>query len=129
MSEIIRTPNIRDIDAAVRMYYEKFELSSRDIQEIFDIKSSATVSKLKYIARQAMSKYPGRKPWDEHCVPTDIVYEAWGLKIADLERRRKTLIRLGYIQDRKTVTAEPEEAQGEQASFSEVTPSEVTANV
>lgn len=93
MADVIRRPNIRDIDAAVRLYYEKFELSSKDIRAIFDAKSTATVSRLKNIVREEMSK-TGRLPWDSHNVPTDIAYRVWGLEIGDLERRRAKLMKL-----------------------------------
>ena len=123
MADVVRTPNVRDIDAAVRLYYEKFELSSKDIQEIFEAKSSATVSTLKKIAREEMSKRPGRKPWDDSCVPTDIAYDAWGLKIADLERRRRHLIMLGVIREPNVDSEGAAEEQSAAAS------SEVSANV
>ncbi len=93
MADNIRRPNVKNIDAAVRFYYETFELSSKDIQEIFDAKSSATVAKLKQIVRDEMVK-TGRLPWNTHNVPTDIAFKVWGLDIADLERRRAKLIKL-----------------------------------
>ncbi len=95
------TPNVRDIDAAVRLYYEKFELSSKDIGELFGVKSSATVAKLKRQAREEMARHPERKSWDESQVPTDIAYKAWGLDISDLERRRAKLIKLGFIVEKE----------------------------
>jgi hypothetical protein len=98
MSEAIRRPNVKNIDAAVRLYYEKFELGSKDIREIFDAKSSVTVTNLKKIAREKMAE-KDRMPYDKYCVPTDIAYEAWGLDIADLERRRAKLIKLGAVQE------------------------------
>lgn len=99
----VRCPNIKNIDAAVRLYYEKFELSSKDIRLIFDTKSTATESKLKNMVREEMAK-EGRLPWDSHNVPTDIAFKAWGLEIADLERRRAKLVKLGLIQEKqKTV--------------------------
>ena len=101
MTDNIKRPNVRNIDAAVRLYYEKFELSGADIQVIFGAKSSSTVSKLKKIVREEMVKV-GRLPYDPHNVPTDIAFAAWGLDIADLERRRAKLIKLGAVQEVKT---------------------------
>lgn len=93
MADNIRRPNVKNIDAAVRLYYETFELSSKDIQEIFDAKSSATVARLKNMVRDEMVK-TGRLPWNVHNVPTELAFEVWGLDIADLERRRTKLIKL-----------------------------------
>ena len=93
MTNCVKRPNIKDIDAAVRLYYEKFELSGADIQAIFGAKSTATVSKLKKIVRDEMIK-AGRLPYDPHNVPTDIAFSAWGLDISDLERRRAKLLKL-----------------------------------
>lgn len=103
MGKYVRCPNIKNIDAAVRLYYEKFELSSKDIRLIFDTKSTATESKLKNMVRMEMSKAE-RKPWDEHCVPTDLAYKVWGLDITDLERRRAKLVKLGVISDSAPAT-------------------------
>ncbi len=93
MTNCVKRPNIKDIDAAVRLYYEKFELSGADIQAIFGSKSTATVSKLKKIVREEMVK-TGRLPYDQHNIPTDVAFTAWGLDIADLERRRAKLLKL-----------------------------------
>lgn len=93
MTECIKRPNVGNLDAAVRLYYEKFELSSDDIKQIFGAKSSSSVARLKKLAREAAVK-AGRMPWDAHCVPTDVAYEAWGLEIADLEKRRAKLMKI-----------------------------------
>lgn len=93
MAEGIRCPNIKNLDAAVRLYYEKFELGSKDIRLIFGTRSTATEARLKKVVREEMIKV-GRKPWDEHCVPTDVAYKVWGLDIADLEKRRRKLMGL-----------------------------------
>lgn len=84
---------VTDIDLAVRMYYERIELSSADIMKLFGVKSSQTVAKLKNIARKLMLERD-RKSWSPYNVNTVIAYEAWGLDISDLERRRTKLARL-----------------------------------
>ena len=84
---------ITDIDLAVRMYYERIELSSADIMKLFGVKSSQTVAKLKKTARELMLER-GRKSWNPYNVNTVIAYEAWGLDISDLEKRRTKLARL-----------------------------------
>lgn len=93
-----KAPNIKNIDLAVRLYYEKFELGTADIRAIFDAKSSATVTRLKKMVREEMAK-SGRLAWNPYSVPTDIAFSTWGLDINDLERRRKNLIKLGAIKE------------------------------
>lgn len=102
MAEVIRCPNIKDIDLAVRLYYETFELSSKDIRMIFGTKSTATEAKLKKMVRVEMAK-TGKKPWNDSCVPTEAAFKAWGLDIADLERRRAKLMKLGVLQEAANV--------------------------
>ncbi len=96
MSVYIRRPNVKDVDAAVRLYYERFELSTEDIMTIFDVKSKATVAKLKNIVREEMAK-SDQLPWNAHNVPTETAYKVWGLDITDLEKRRAKLLRLNTI--------------------------------
>lgn len=79
------------------MYYAKIELSSSDIRKLFDVKSSSTVARLKKKALDLMCKE--KKPmFSSHCVNTECAYRAWGLDIADLEKRYARLKKLGLIQ-------------------------------
>lgn len=84
---------ITDIDAAVRMYYERLELSSADISGLFGVTSSKTIAALKKKVRAEMAAQ-GCVPWNSACVNTEIAYKVWGLDIADLEKRRAKLMRL-----------------------------------
>lgn len=86
----VRIPAVTDIGTAIRKYYEKTELANADIREIFGAHSSATISKLKGLARQRMVEQ-GTPSWNENCVNTRNAYESWGLNIEDLERRYKKL--------------------------------------
>lgn len=88
-----RTPQLTDINIAVKKYYEKIELSNADIRALFGVSSSRTVCKLKDMAKNEMVKQ-GKQSWNPHCVNTETAYLAWGLDIADLERRREKLIKL-----------------------------------
>ena len=82
-----------NIDAAVRLYYERIELSTADIKEIWGISSSKTAGKYRDKVREEMVKR-GKEPYDVNCVNTDIAFEVWGLSIKDLEYRRARLQKL-----------------------------------
>lgn len=81
---------VKDIGNAIRIFYERFELSSKDIKELFGVTGSKTVSRLKKEALDYM-KEAGKEPWSAGCVNTECAYEAWGLNIKDLERRYQKL--------------------------------------
>lgn len=71
----VRIPQLRSVESAVRVFYEKTELTSSDIKRLFDIRSSATVTKLKALAREKMieEKIPA---WDSRNVNTAMAYKA-----------------------------------------------------
>ena len=87
----VRIPQIVSIEAAIRIYYERIELTNADIKEIFgDGHGSATIAKLKRKAREVMAEE--KTPvWNAQYVNTEAAYKAWGLDINDLERRWKKL--------------------------------------
>ena len=44
----VRTPQIADLETAIRIYYEKLELQNDDVKELFPaVKGRATITKLK----------------------------------------------------------------------------------
>ena len=81
---------VKDIGEAIRIFYERFELTSKDIKDIFGVSGSKTVSRLKAEALAVMAD-KGIPPWSRGCVNTECAYEAWGLNIKDLERRYQKL--------------------------------------
>ena len=90
----VRTPQIADIETAVRIYYEKIELSSKDIQELFPgAKGASTITRLKGKARERMAE-EGALVYNSRCVNTEVAFRAWGLDIEDLEKRLAKLRRL-----------------------------------
>lgn len=93
----MRTP---DIETAVLMYYEKPELTTPDVKELFGIKDTHA-AKLKKQVKEEMAKQ-GVKSWLPHSVNTRIAYEVWGIDIEDYEERLKKLKRL---KPKQTVTA------------------------
>lgn len=86
----VRIPQLVSIETAIRLYYSRIELSNSDIRELFGKLGSATVVKLKKKARQVMQER-GRMAWNAQLVNTEDAFTAWGLDIADLERRHKKI--------------------------------------
>ncbi len=86
----VRIPQVRSIEGAVRLYYEKSELTNSDIKQLFDVHSSATIMKLKNLARERMTER-NIPIWNAQNVNTAAAYEAWGLSIDDLEQRLRKL--------------------------------------
>jgi hypothetical protein len=90
----VRIPQITSLETAIRLYYERSELSTPDIRELFGPLANDTVSRLKRKARELMNER-GKLPGDATRVNTEIAYEAWGLDIAKLEYRLNKLRTLG----------------------------------
>lgn len=85
---------ITDIDTALRIYYQKPEIGCKEIKELFNVTSSTTISKLKNAARDKMSE-KNIKTFGQYSVNTEAAYEAWGIDVENLTRRRKKLKELG----------------------------------
>ena len=87
----IRIPRLRDIEDAIRIYYENIEIGTKEIKELFISRndtyiSNSTAMKLKKIAKEKMAEKE-IKNWDASRVNTKAAFEAWGLEINDLEKR------------------------------------------
>lgn len=93
MIKNVRIPSITSIETAVRLYYEKSELSNSDVKQLFGNHSSATISKLKNLVRERVAA-EDIPVWNAQNVPTKTAYEVWGLDIGDLEHRLEKLNRL-----------------------------------
>lgn len=86
----VRIPQLVSIETAIRLYYSRIELSNSDIRELFGRLGNTTVVKLKKKAREVMQQN-NRPVWNARCVNTLDAFTAWGLDIADLERRHKKI--------------------------------------
>lgn len=86
----VRVPQITSLETAIRLYYERIELSNSDIKTLFGKLAPATIKSLKNKA-QAIMNERHTPIWNAQRVNTEIAYEAWGLNITDLERRFKKL--------------------------------------
>ena len=90
---MVRIPQIKSLETAIRLYYERIELRNADIKELFGGVCQGTVDKLKRIAKDKM-KEDDVPSWNALAVNTEAAYGAWGLKIEDLENRLAKLQKL-----------------------------------
>lgn len=93
----VRIPSVQDVRTAIRLYYEKVELRNADIIELFGC-SKSTALKLKERAREEMSEQD-MEAWDARAVNTECAFTAWGIEIADLERRYSKLRKYGLLKE------------------------------
>ena len=76
---------VKDIQTAVNIYYTYPELGTKQVQQLFDCgRNKAT--ELKAIARKHQEE-EGIITYSRSSVNTRCAYEAWGIDIADLEKR------------------------------------------
>lgn len=81
-----------DIETAVKMYYSKIEIGTKDIRELFGVGATCATDMKKKV-REEMAKR-GVRNYYPNSIKTDIAFEVWGLDIEELERRLKALRRL-----------------------------------
>lgn len=85
----IRVPQVRDLESAIRMYYERSAFGIKDIMEIFDV-SDSTALRLKNAAREQERK-EGIPCWNVRYVNPEAAFRAWGLDITRMETSLKRL--------------------------------------
>ncbi len=90
---MVRIPQISSLETAIRIYYERTQLTNADIKQLFGAKANTTIVKLKEAAREVM-RQENAPMWNATSVDTESAYKAWGLNIADLERRYRKLAAL-----------------------------------
>ncbi|MDR2600415.1 MAG: hypothetical protein LBC73_09080 [Oscillospiraceae bacterium] len=84
-------PTITNLDTALRIYYSNSELDNKSIIELFGQRiSSATISKLKKVVKDEMSRQ-NIMSYGLNRINTALAYETWGIDVVDLEKRRKKL--------------------------------------
>ena len=86
----VRIPPITNLETAIRVFYEKHEIGTKEIIELFGNIASSTACKLKDIARELQCE-ENVKTWQSHSVNTKCAYRAWGLDIEDMDYRLKKL--------------------------------------
>lgn len=85
---------ITSIDAALRIYYTHPEIGNKEITELFGEMSSSTISNYKKEAIKVQLE-EGVRTACFNTVNTAVAYRVWGIDIADLEKRRTKLKKLG----------------------------------
>lgn len=84
-----------DIMTALRIYYENPEIGNAEIRELFDVKSTATLARMKRRVKEQMDR-EGIGAFGHGMVNTKVAYAVWGLDVEDLEKRREKLLNLGF---------------------------------
>lgn len=87
---------ITSIDTALKIYYSKPEIGSKEMKELFGELGKCTLTQMRKPVLEVMAER-GIKSFRQHTVNTDVAYEVWGIDVKDLERRRKKLKELGLL--------------------------------
>lgn len=89
-----RSRDITSIDTALRIYYSKSEIGSEEMLELFGEMCRSSLSLMRKPVLEVMAER-GMKSFRQYTVNTEVAYEVWGIDVADLEKRRAKLIKLG----------------------------------
>ena len=89
----VRVPQVADIKAAIRIYYERTEIGNADIKAIFGPMCDGRIARLKQLALVAM-KERGVPHYNARYVNTETAYDVWGIDIKRLERGIEKLAKL-----------------------------------
>lgn len=89
----IRVPQLQDVRAALKTYYERYDLRTQDIVELFGC-SHQKAKQLKDAA-QDVQREEGLMFRNASMVDTETAFRAWGIDIESLERRVKKLEKIG----------------------------------
>ena len=83
-------PQISSIDNTLKVYYEYPEIGNKEIRYLFGNRSSATISRLKKMAKEEMI-IRDMPTFCTNKVNTAIAFDAWGINISDIEKRMKKM--------------------------------------
>jgi hypothetical protein len=83
-------PTITSIDNALKVYYSHSEIGNKEIAALFGRHSSATVARLKKLAKMEMNRRD-MYSYGANKVNTVVAFEVWGIDVPDLEKRMKKL--------------------------------------
>ncbi len=106
---MVSIPRLADFDTVLKIYYENIEIGQRTIRELFrpdrgKVISNATARKL-FLEAEKKEIEQGVPKWSSHRVNTRVAFEAWGIDITEIERRKKKIDRLFKQEpERKEVT-------------------------
>ena len=85
----VRVPQVKDLEAAIRMFYEKSAFGNKDIMEMFGV-SASTADRLKKLARM-QEEEEGIQCRNTRFVNPDAAFRAWSLDIGRMEASLKRL--------------------------------------
>lgn len=88
----VNVPPVRSIEAAVRLYYEKQEIVTADIMDLFGV-SRTKAQRLKRRAEE-QQQADGVPHWDARAVNTGCAFASWGLDVGKMEYSLRALRRL-----------------------------------
>ena len=88
-----KTVAIKDIDTALRIYYQYTEIGIPQIMQLFNVGRSSAGKYKKAALEQQVED--GVKTMNLHTVNTETAYKTWGIDVDDLERRKIKLEKLG----------------------------------
>lgn len=88
----ISVPPISDLATALRLYYERTELTFGNIMDLFAC-SRSTATRLRKFALEQQAA-DGVPLWNARGVNTKCAYKAWGIDIRELEDNLGRLRRL-----------------------------------
>lgn len=91
---------LADPQTVLTVYYECREISNAEMQKLFGAVGQSTITRLKKRALELMRER-GVSRLGRHSVNTEVAFEAWGIDIADMERRFAKQKKLGLIADDK----------------------------
>ena len=90
----MKVKRITDIDTALYIYYRYPEISNKEIKELFGGLGSAALTKYKKAVQGEQIKQ-NVKTSQLYTINTEVAYEVWGIDVAELEKRRDKLKKLG----------------------------------
>jgi hypothetical protein len=83
-------PPITSIDNALKIYYNHSEIGNREITALFGRHSSATVARLKKLAKGEMDKRE-IPSYGINKINTAVAFQIWGIDVFDLEKRMRKI--------------------------------------
>lgn len=89
-------PAIKDIEAAIRIYYSKDYIGNKDMRAMFGDLGTNTYSKLKNAVREEEVRREMPIVVPNH-INTEVAYEVWNIDIKKLVDKRARLKRLGML--------------------------------
>ena len=82
----------KDFKKIIRIYYENYELGTKEVMELFECgRAKAVELKRPILMEQAQRRTPY---FDRNKINTKVAYEMWNIDIKDAEERYKRLASL-----------------------------------